>query len=649
MSRPAYAALAVVAVILGALLFGPSLYPDQAPPPPPRSATAPTAANAAIPGPAPTAGDHAEGAARATPAPTTQGLRGRIVDAHQAPIAGATVAAFARPRLDPVSAAARARRGERTPPIAQGTTAADGAFALPLPLPTDAPRLELHILADGHGDRTHHAVPPAPGEWADLGDLAVADGLAVTGVVRDRDTELGLPGATVVVMLPAHDGLTVPGRERGRTTLTTADGSYRLDGLRAGLFAIAATAPGHARVELAQQHALADEPNEIDFALPPGRQLAGVVVDERGAGIAAAHVTTAVTADGGEQRRAATCAADGAFAIDDLAIGPTTVRAAATGFDDTVLEPAAVGDGPVRLVLRAQGRIHLRALGADGLPRSRFTATARGAGAAPGRALARVGPIVATPELLRDGALTIAGLAAGEWIVEVEAEGHAKTLSEPASVQNGRATAVEVQLRVGGGLRGRVLDSAGRPLPRASVHAEPPTTVEGELGAAFGALQASPLSRKATLTAVDGSFAFANLAAGTYRVRVQHPRWAPRRVEDIAVADGATLDLGDVFLVAGARISGTALVDGRADTTVVVQLLGIGAGAPPGLALETEVAADGTFTFTAQLAGGRYALLAGRRLREDPVRENADRQQSRVEIELGDGEECQVPLAIRAQ
>ena len=578
-----------------------------------------------------------------------QGISGRIVDGAQRPVGGALVAAVLRPAFDPVTAAAQTQRGIRIAPLVTATTAADGTFALAIAAAdvtttSDSGRFELHALADGFGPAAQKHLAVAPGAWLRLGDVELPAGLEVRGVVRDQATEQPLADAVVTVTTADLRTLRLPGREDGLGARTDTDGRYVVRGLAPGPFAIAATAPQHARVELQGQLATPDEPNELDFALPAGVTLQGVVVSEDGRGIADAFVSAGV--DALPTAITARTRSDGTFALEGLPAGTVRLSAAAVGCTAVALDGVSTDGPPVRIVLAQLGGIRVRARAADGQPLLRFVAAARGAGD-PAAALRRAGPFAAAPDRLQDGALLLPGLDAGDYAVEVEAPGHARTIAPPCTVRDREVTAVEVTLRRGGTLRGYVVAPDGTALAGARVATVPPEVRGGDLGAAVDALVGAPITRASVRTDTAGAFAFEHLAAGDYRLHVEHARFAPRAVTGIAVADEATRDVGAIALRAGATVAGHALVAGAPEPTVVVELLALDGELPPGSVLETGVDRDGAFRFDAQLPEGHYALLAGRRVRGNPVLEHADRAQSRVEIDLRGGERRTVELQIK--
>ncbi|MEQ1633832.1 MAG: carboxypeptidase regulatory-like domain-containing protein, partial [Planctomycetota bacterium] len=569
----------------------------------------------------------------------TQGLRGRIVDAGGAPIDRVLVCAFQKSEVAPHTLHLERQRGLRHRPITATRSDDTGTFTMAIGDEFTDRNLEVHLLADTHADGHRSLRSPEPGDWIELGDIVLLAGNTLRGIVRDALTDGPLAGAEVTVTLPRQAQCDLPGRDGGRTARTDEAGNYTIEHLPTGHCAIAAASDGHARVEWPQQHIANDTANVLDFVLPPGRTLDGVVVTRGGTAIPGAFVRAFPDEARDLGIATARTGADGSFRLGGVALGAVELDAGAEGYRSARTRIAADARGPVRIELDDQGAVAVTAVAASGEPLTEFTVIARGDRSEAGSKLSardrlrRVGPATATAPTLVDGAYVLRDLEPGTWFVEATASGHAPTRSDAYVVQAGATTSIRIQMQRGGTVEGRVLDERGAGIANAIVKLQSPALLGGEIESALGPVLA-PLGDTPTCrTRADGTFAFANVAAREHRLVVRHPSFAPRIVNGVVVADGAPVALGDLRLVRGGTVAGRALKDGEIDPNIVVQLAPIAVNdLTPGVVFEARVDRTGSFRFE-RVPAGRYELRAGRRLEGDPFAENADQARSKIEID----------------
>lgn len=192
-----------------------------------------------------------------------------------------------------------------------------------------------------------------------------------------------------------------------------------------------------------------------------------------------------------------------------------------------------------------------------------------------------------------------------EYRVRVEAEGFAPWNSE----ENVPGPDLVVVLVPGHAVEGRVLaKETGGPLEGVRV------TVHDPYASWFGK-DAAPR----TVTGPEGTYRFANVAAGWARLSAAHPAHT-RASEDIEIPEDRSLDQGpfpvpEMFLGPGGRIAGVATDSGDAPLEKVRISLrpvdmsrGINRRAFDALRARTD--ADGAFEILGVPAGSRYALQA---------------------------------------
>src|SRR5688572_2762320 len=146
--------------------------------------------------------------ATVTPRPSTdleQGFLGRVVDRSGAPVAGAEVWLKEGVGSNLFLMMQMAQRGVLLPPIASGTTGAQGGFRLGMETADEAKAYEIAI----HGQRWQpHKLPNLrlrPGEWYDLGTITLESGARLHGRVTIAGSN-GLPVPKALVTLKTMGG-----------------------------------------------------------------------------------------------------------------------------------------------------------------------------------------------------------------------------------------------------------------------------------------------------------------------------------------------------------------------------------------------------------------------------------------------------------
>ena len=211
---------------------------------------------------------------------------------------------------------------------------------------------------------------------------------------------------------------------------------------------------------------------------------------------------------------------------------------------------------------------------------------------------------------------TVAGLPDGTYVAVVTADAHARTLSAPFTVQDGKAPPLTVTLNHGGEVRGVVRGPEGRPLAGAVVESRSPSVKAGQ-GTPMGDLLRSMLpdwSTRATATTdAKGEFRLPRLSYGTYSLSVDHPTCCRAEVENVEVGPTART-LEPVTLLAGAQIAGRVLVDGVEHAGAKLWLVSLAANgepSPDATRWPTTSGEGGRFEFP-RVPPGQYRLSGSR-------------------------------------
>lgn len=632
MPRPLH--LVALVALLGAGLAAWLLVSGDAP-------SQPDAPTPSASGPAATAGEPAPSAAGAPAAPATaqridvptvdsgrnlpQGVRGRAVDAAGKPIAGARALLVEAPDDNLATLWLAMQHGVPVLPTAESLTDATGAFALGLRQPTSRGHV-VRIVAAGHADSRSGTLRIQPAEWLDLGTLALEAGAVVRGRVTIEGTQVAIPNALVTVRsgIPFEDlqVAAVAGREQGLCARTDAAGLYEIPHVPSqGAVTVAAAASGFARMVRPGIELTGKDRHELDFALPRGMTVAGRVVDASGPPVAEARVLAwPHHNDGGEPFEAFTDGT-GRFELIGLRQGPHRLRVLAA--DHLPMDLAQVQAGESQLTVTLEQRLQVLArVSAPGAqaPRQYALGVRRWFPEHGGQ----VGAVQGVPdqfvraEDLVNGATAVRGLTPGTYVLQVEANGWARSLSEPFTLTSGaQPLTVEVRLTQGGIVSGQVVDPTGRPLPGVTVTTEVAGASDNNpLARILSGITPERITRTTTTTDAQGAFRLERLAHGAYQLRLSHPDHCEAMHGGITVSDPREQLLPAVTLSRGALVQGRALLDGIPSAQVRVTIApvdGPDASAPAAslLRLETVSTANGTFAFDKRLPPGTYELRAG--------------------------------------
>ena len=560
-------------------------------------------------------------------------LHGRVVDEAGVPMPGVSVHLALDPSWSPMERLRRAQRGEFLGALASAVSSADGAFRLVVPQAEIASPLQVHALGAAHADAVLRSVRIRAARTV-LPDCVLRNRPAVRVLVVDDADESPIAGALVSVRTDGLSLLRLPGREHGRYGVTDEAGQVTIAGLPAGSYTFRAEAKGHAAGELPQQAVQADEAAEVLLALSAGRSLSGHVVDRGGRAIEGAFVEAAPLAAHRLARVAATTNADGHFVLEGLPADPLRLQIGKRGFQTLLHEPLAVGADRLVFTLQPTGSIRLEVVDARGEVPTPFTVVLRPAG--PGAAVRERPPQSVGSEDLEAGAVRIDDLEPGTWTLRVTGDRFAAGSCEGLAVAAGATTPARVVVAPGATLRFVVRHADGRAAAGARVVMQPDGFLDGALGPLLAPLQAASDALPTSMASGEGAVALRHVAPGSHQLRLEVADRAPFYVRGGGVA-AAAVDLGVVTLPAVVQLGGTVLVGDAVDRRVVVQVQALAGGnLPPGHIVEATVDADGAWRCATRLPPGRYLVMAGRRLPENPFLENQDRAQSRTEIVLED-------------
>ncbi|HZF11130.1 MAG TPA: carboxypeptidase-like regulatory domain-containing protein [Thermoanaerobaculia bacterium] len=394
-------------------------------------------------------------------------------------------------------------------PAAGATSDARGAFEL-RHLPPG--RFELHAARRGFAPARRPGIEIGAGTApVDLGEVTLAPGLAIEGVVTDRG---GSPvaGAKVGLEPPA----VASGAELkiaddpalSRLTRTEADGSFRLADLPRGApFNLRVDHPDYVPVRLVRVTAPTPEPLRIE--LKTGRSVTGRVVGPRGEPVPGARVAQ-VEQEGAGSRVTGLEETDakGVFRLTRVAAGTLRLEVSANGYRRRrtdgipILEDRDV-EG-IEVTLDPGASLSGRVLDSRGEPVAGARVSAFGEERPPG------GPFFGFLHPVRtDGAgrWSIGGLAPGR--ARVQADSSRGQVEARLQLEAGE-NHLDLTLPARAEVSGRVSDEEGAPLPGAGVLLTP---IGG--GQSHGALSEA-----------DGTFVLPGMPDGDYALRASKSGFA---------------------------------------------------------------------------------------------------------------------------
>lgn len=380
------------------------------------------------------------------PAPALLALRGRVEDAAQRPIAGATV------KVRPSGVPSREDADGRAEiPAAVADARGEFRFAA-----MAAAEVDLEVTATGFAPARVRGVAVVPpkmaGEPADLGTILLEPAVAVAGRVISADGE-PLAGAAVAVREP-----------RGRNLAEAsagADGSFRLEGFGLGTtLEVAAEHPDTLRGSVVVR---AGEAAEALIVLQPSSRVAGRVT----VGDEAAPGVVVLLRSGNTTRGSARSDEQGRFELRGIEPGLLELETVSRGlYGDPLRFELAAGESieDLELELSAGGIVEGKVFSEDGQPLAKVVVEAIGI---EGDLRARLAGLGAWTD--EEGYYRLAGLAPGE--VALRARRIDLVAAEQRLEIAAGSQELDWRLKAGFAASGTIVDAEGQPVPRARISA----------------------------------------------------------------------------------------------------------------------------------------------------------------------------------
>lgn len=523
-------------------------------------------------GPAPAMGSPSPTPAVERPATPADGLVEVRASAGGEPQGGAEVALYLQVAGAPGAAPEWRRAGT-------GRTGADGVARVGAWPGAYLVAVRAPGLAPGHAE-----VVRAEGQEVTPVEVALAPGAALAGTVTGSDGRAAAARVSALPRLAASADLGAPAEEIASAG-TAADGTFRLDGLAPGTYALRVEAPSLHPVVLPR--VAVPRAGPLELRLEPLATISGEVLGADGRPAAGAVVRAASPDHAAE----ATTGADGRFTLSVPAGGYHLLAArgdeAAALPGPTALAPGGAASG-LALRLAPAAALEGAVVGGDGAPVPGAAVAIRrhGAGAVQARAATEA-----------DGRFRLAGLAPGAWDVLIAAPGRSPARVEGVTLAPGQRFPLGVALPGLGAIEGLVTGPRGQPLANARVR----VVSRGDGLAGLIALEAR--------SDFEGRYRLAAVELGRAELVAHEHGSALGAARAVRVQEGRTAR-ADFTLEPAGVLAGRASAAGRPPplgTAVIATPLRGGAGLPQ----SARALADASGNFRLVVPAGEYRVHAG--------------------------------------
>ncbi|MBI1851274.1 MAG: carboxypeptidase regulatory-like domain-containing protein [Planctomycetes bacterium] len=486
---------------------------------------------------------------------------GRVIDAASHGIAGASVELRRGRNFF-------GEEGETKGAKFETTTGADGTYRFTGIEVADA--YAVIARRTGSASARQRGVAVHAGEETRVPDVVLVKGGAVLGIVTDRN---GAPlrDAKVVADNSPFAGMDV-WSATADTTMTDADGHYRIEHLAPGKIKVYAAARGFAPdskmdIDVADERETAD----INFQLEPALTITGTVTDTSSAPVEGAKVYATATDFRDVSRSSSLTDAAGKYLLDGLSTGLFYVFVDKDGFTRPDKKTVKAGAEQVDFQLEPNGSISGHVVDrVTGAPVAKFAIRYGRA-----RDAAVLGLGYRNEFDSAAGEFTVHDLDAGSYVLEVLSDGYAPKRTEPIDVKvQGHVEGIQIAIDHGGSIHGVVRRASDRaPVAGATLTTK---RAREQNGTYFAEIGGRPGRDRGGVTSdASGSFVVTNVGAGTYIIEVSHPDYAPGKLEGIEVAEGGNVEIGEVLVYRGGAVAGIVHdKDGQPDPNAQVSISG---------------------------------------------------------------------------
>ncbi len=453
----------------------------------------------------------------------------RVIDEAQQPIAGAEVRAPMR-YLEEVA--------EKALTDADGKATLRGLGNLPW--------AAIRASATGYAPGSANAFPDVSERGETSVQITLRRGVAVSGTVRDEHGE-PISGAKISYSSTSY------GRPAERSDATSdAAGAFRFPAIAAGEYLVTAQDLGYSSGDSSQKTIeVGGEPiTGLALMMTTGATLAGIAVRPDGSPVPYAILKASSKDDPSAIPRWVAGDAQGRFELTGLPRKLVQVIANDERASSAIVE-VPLAEAPrkddVRLVLDVTGTLSGLVVDERGEPAPEIQVKAQPKQwmSSYAESYLRGNPVAMTNG---SGVFSFHGLPDDDYVLALH-DGPPDLRSPPEAYRPG-APDIKLVLQRTGTITGRLVDERGQPLARAAY------VLLDERGPAITG---------------TGRFRLEELRPGSHGLKVQADGYAVKRLDKLKVVAGETLELGDLKLEPGRRISGR-VVDGEGKPVAGVRI-----------------------------------------------------------------------------
>ncbi|MHC5072965.1 MAG: carboxypeptidase regulatory-like domain-containing protein, partial [Planctomycetota bacterium] len=552
-----------------------------------------------------------------------QGIEGQLVDKAGYGVPGAKV--YLMPGLGVKHAFELMRQhseGRIFLPVAQTVSDENGKFMMGIERVEEGKVYEVRVIHTQFCDHKLPNIQFLEGDKVNVGRVTLKRGVVVEGRVMVKGTNYPVAEATVSIGNPNStiNIAPVPGRENGITAEVDASGHYRIENVDpVGIFKMTALAPDYSKEEKTDISLELGAVNRVDFELSPGFSIAGIITGPTGKPVPYAKITAYALSQKVSQTEETRTDQDGKFEVLGLQQGSFTIVAEAPGFVKGEDKPIPAGKKDVHIVLEKQGMVTVQVFSKSGSPLRSYQVWLKTH--FDGQEIFGNTNVYKKVERSPTGTTTLEGIDPMDYVVEVQAKGHAKAYSEPFKIVASQQEVPKITVRMdeGGVIAGVLVNGAGQPIAGATVKTRPNKLIDNPLVEMFQVPYR--ITKTQVSTNKNGEFRINLLNDGLYQLRFIHRDYCTLTTNNTKVIGKEVTDIGQVRLVQGALLTGVVRVNGVPRGQVKVAVSSVADAQNPSPApFSCEAITDnqGTYILSKRLPPGSYEAYAAEQIQNNP-------------------------------
>ncbi|MDF1838726.1 MAG: carboxypeptidase-like regulatory domain-containing protein [Planctomycetota bacterium] len=469
-------------------------------------------------------------------------------------------------------------------------------------------------------------------------ELVMGSGSRVFGTIQDTQGNV-VGGATVVLTPTALGAGVLEGSPTKHETTSAADGTYEFPHCAKDTHVLTVSAEGYGQVTIPNLNISGMADVERNVEMQAAQFLGGMVVDTEGNPIKGAKVEAfSMTNRASRTQTQAKTDAEGNYLFEDVPGGNYTLRATAKGYKTATKPRINAGEMDVTIQLASLPTVSGQVFDDKGEPATNFTVNLRQP--MRGSELTMFVSKTRTKVKSADGTFKITVPMAGEYLVEAQAGSFAPSLSNSFTITDGQnLSGIDVTLKGGGIIRGRVVDPNGKPIAGATIKTDNNDWTGSGFDISLGEMFPGISTKKSAKSNASGEFILRGLHPTKYLVQISHSGFANTAMRNVIVTEGVETNLKDVRMETGSTVSGVVRGPNGAPLSAATVHLQMETATEFPLSYRVRTNKDGAYEVKA-VRSGTYWISAQRPSSggNNPFAGSADLQTTRRRISIsGDG------------